>query len=229
MSNLIFISSIIDPPKLPLSYSTVRSVFNRTERYEQTKKTIESLCKYIPNISIILVECSNFDFNNKEHVTQYVYFKTHCKYFINIWDDELLRNRCYSAFKGIGEGTQTIAAINFILNNEIKFDSFYKISGRYFINNNFNYDLYKDNKNIAHHILNYDNIINTTFIKLLPENLKIFKRFLKDNEKNFLNNAQYELIVCNFYKSLNQNNTLLYTNNFNYVSGLISVDGDKLN
>ena len=43
MSNLVLITSVINTPKKPLSYSKIRSVFTREERFEQTKKTIESI------------------------------------------------------------------------------------------------------------------------------------------------------------------------------------------
>ena len=43
MKNIVLITSVIDTPKKPLSYCETRSVFNRKERFEQTKQTIESV------------------------------------------------------------------------------------------------------------------------------------------------------------------------------------------
>ena len=60
MSNLVLITSVINTPKKPLSYSNVRSVFTREERYEQTKKTIQSIREKIPNYKIMIVECTDF-------------------------------------------------------------------------------------------------------------------------------------------------------------------------
>jgi hypothetical protein len=45
MNNLVFISSIINTPNIPLSYTNVRSVFSHEERFIQTKKTIETIKK----------------------------------------------------------------------------------------------------------------------------------------------------------------------------------------
>ena len=52
MSNLVLITSVINTPNLPLSYSKVRSVFTREERFEQTKKTVESIKKTYPIIKL---------------------------------------------------------------------------------------------------------------------------------------------------------------------------------
>ena len=38
MSNLVLITSVINTPNTPLSYSKIRSVFTREQRFEQTKK-----------------------------------------------------------------------------------------------------------------------------------------------------------------------------------------------
>tara|TARA_B110000208_G_C11756952_1_gene425495 strand:+ start:1233 stop:1397 length:165 start_codon:yes stop_codon:yes gene_type:complete len=53
MINLILITSIINTPNKPLSYSKIRSVFTRKERFEQTKKTIQSIKEKIPEYKII--------------------------------------------------------------------------------------------------------------------------------------------------------------------------------
>ena len=61
MDNLVLITSIINTPKTPLSYSKIRSVYTRNERFEQTKKTIESIKEKIPNHKILIVECTDFN------------------------------------------------------------------------------------------------------------------------------------------------------------------------
>ena len=40
MSNFVLITSVINTPNTPLSYSAVRSVFTRKERYEQTSERV---------------------------------------------------------------------------------------------------------------------------------------------------------------------------------------------
>ena len=70
----------LNTPKIPLSYSNVRSVFTREERYEQTKKTIQSIKEKIPNCKIMIVECTDFTKVEKE------YFEKECDYVLNLWD-----------------------------------------------------------------------------------------------------------------------------------------------
>lgn len=107
---LILITSVIDTPNLPLSYSQIRSVYNREERYEQTKYTIETIEKFYPEADIMMVECSNFE----NHSEQLNYLKSKIKYFLNLWDKKELHSNIFSPSKSLGEGTQTIEAINFL-------------------------------------------------------------------------------------------------------------------
>lgn len=65
MNNIILITSVINTPNKPLSYSKTRSVYNRNERFEQTKKTIQSVKEKLPNIKIMIVECTDFNDNEK--------------------------------------------------------------------------------------------------------------------------------------------------------------------
>ena len=71
MRNLVIITSIIEMPNKPLSYSKTRSIFNNDERFEQTKKTIETIKKKIDDISILIIECSEF----KDNKDKYEYLK----------------------------------------------------------------------------------------------------------------------------------------------------------
>ena len=48
MNNLILITSVINTPNKPLSYTKNRSVFTRNERFEQTKKTILTVREKVP-------------------------------------------------------------------------------------------------------------------------------------------------------------------------------------
>ena len=43
MKNITLITSIIETPNLPLSYTNIRSMFSKNERFEQTKKTITTI------------------------------------------------------------------------------------------------------------------------------------------------------------------------------------------
>ena len=56
MNNLVLITSIINTPQNPLSYSNIRSVFTREERFNDTKETIKSIKEKIPYCKIMIVE-----------------------------------------------------------------------------------------------------------------------------------------------------------------------------
>ena len=103
--NLVIITSIINTPNKPLSYSKTRSIFTRHERFEQTKDTIQSIKKYIPNNKIILVECTDFSINENE------YFKNNCDIIINLIHKFKEKNYIYSSAKAAGEGIMTISAL----------------------------------------------------------------------------------------------------------------------
>ena len=64
MDSFVLITSVINTPNTPLSYTNTRSVFSRQDRFEQTKKTIKSVREKLSNSKIIIVECS--DFNEEE-------------------------------------------------------------------------------------------------------------------------------------------------------------------
>ena len=86
MNNLVLITSVICTPNTPLSYISVRSVYSHEERFEQTKRTIESVKQKIPNLKILIVECSNLSFDQED------YLKKNSDYFLNLYNDEKISN-----------------------------------------------------------------------------------------------------------------------------------------
>jgi hypothetical protein len=54
MNNLVLITSVVKTPDKPLSYINSRSIYTHEERFEQTKKTIQSIRQKIPNVKIFL-------------------------------------------------------------------------------------------------------------------------------------------------------------------------------
>ena len=68
-------------------------MYNRNERFEQTKKTIQSVKEKLPNIKIMIVECSNF--NEEENN----YFKENCDYILNLWEKKELHNNIFGTSK----------------------------------------------------------------------------------------------------------------------------------
>lgn len=217
-SNLVLITSIIYTPNLPLSYTNTRSVFSPEERFEQTKKTIQSVREKIPNSKIFIVECSNL---SKE---QNDYFNSNSDYFLNLIGNKNAVNNIYSISKSLGEGTMTIAAIDYIKQNNILFDNFFKITGRYWLSDKFNYINF-DNENIIVHYINNDvNNCCTSLYKLHKNNLDDFYNFLKLNTDLMLRCIGYEVLFAIFLNS-NINNKIINLNKIG-VNGYISVSND---
>jgi RecG-like helicase len=86
MKNITLITSVIDTPNIPLSYTPTRSVFTKEIRFEQLKKTISTIREKIPDNRIILIECSLLSEDERQYLTNAV------DYFLNIYDtdDQLL-------------------------------------------------------------------------------------------------------------------------------------------
>jgi hypothetical protein len=143
--NIVFISSKVIVSTNKFDYSSSRSIYTTEERYEQTLKTIESIRHYIPNSYVILFDNSDFD------EKQYSELKVKCDLFLNVCNDidiyEYTNNKIYKLY---GELAQTAYVLKYISENlgHLKFDNFFKISGRYWINKSFNYSDYINSHNI---------------------------------------------------------------------------------
>lgn len=189
---LFIITSVINTPIKPLNYCNLRSIFNKEERFEQTKNTIESINKYIPEASILIVECSYLNIEEEK------YLKKNSNYFINLYDNIEIRNKVYGLSKSLGEGTMTIEALKFIKNNNIIFDKLIKLSGRYKLNSDFNKQLLENNYIIVKKINNDKNNILTAFYKIQYCNYINLLNFLIDNITMMNNGIGYELIFAIF-------------------------------
>lgn len=211
---LCLITSVIKTPSLPLSYTDTRSVFTPEERYSQTLNTIESVRNKIPGVIICLVECSDLD------KYQVVKLTSHVDYFLNIFDDTELRSRVYSPSKSMGEGTMTIAALNYIRERDIKYTSFYKISGRYSLADSFILD---ESPIIVRPIGGNRGNISTLFFKLNKESVHDFYTFLVNHESDMRNCKGYEVLFAEFISS---RDLVKFTDTLG-VSGYVSVDADK--
>jgi hypothetical protein len=215
--NLVLIPSIIDTPNIALSYTETRSVYSKKERYEQTKKTISSVREKIPNCKILMVECSVLDDE------EYMFFTQNTDYFINLFDTPYKSN-IYSIYKALGEGTMTAIALEYILQNNIIFDNFIKITGRYWLDDNFNYSNIIPNKA-------YFRIINSDFVSTclysIPYSLvSSLYEFLLNSNKDFICCAGYEHIIRKFIHTISDE--FILNVSLLGVSGYISVCGDLI-
>lgn len=224
MKNLVLITSIINTPNYPLNYSHIRSVFNREQRFEQTKLTIESIKKYIPDCEILLVECTEFNENEND------YFTKHCKYICNLINYKYLVKNIYSQIKSYGEATMTMKAFEYINDNNLKFQNLFKISGRFYLNDNFNYSNWDNNKIVIKYSDDYN--VSTIIYKIYYTYYKKFKYHLYNNFSQFKHNTfQYEiffgLFFKNYYDYKSNNPNVILLNKIG-LSGYISVNNDYI-
>lgn len=132
MNNSIcfIITSVIEPwTALPFNYGTIRSAFSSEERFSQTCKTIASIHKYAPNADIWLIEGGK-----STYLSQIEDIK--CKViYVGKW--HLFRRAISSNSKALGEAAMMVYILPYILCSKYKY--FFKISGRYYLNNHFDF------------------------------------------------------------------------------------------
>lgn len=119
------------------------SLFTHEQRFFQTLKTIASLRHRVENSYIIL--CDNSPLTEEQkYILTYLVDK-----IILLHDDEPLYReieptRYNEGLKSRGEAYQMLNIIEFIKDKE--YDLFFKISGRYFLNNDFNLNNFNNQK-----------------------------------------------------------------------------------
>lgn len=195
MNNLVLITSVICTTNMPLSYTNNRSVYSHEERFEQTKKTIKSIKEKIPNSKIFLVECSVLNIEQSDYLIQ------KCDFFLNLYTNELIRDCTTSVSKSLGEGVMTLFALKYIIDNNIVFDNLIKISGRYWLSNNFDYTNFNNNDITIKYIENDKNNVFTALYKLPKQSVINYKTFLEGRLNDMKNCIGYEILFGIFIKT----------------------------
>lgn len=216
MDSFVLITSVINTPNTPLSYTNTRSVFSRQDRFEQTKKTIKSVREKLSNSKIIIVECS--DFNEEENN----YFKENCDYILNLWNKKELHNYIFGPSKSLGEGTMTISALKYIEELNLEYKYLYKISGRYWLNKNFKIENIQNN--IFKRINNNENNVFTALYKIDKKTVEKLVFFLINNIENMKKSIGYEILMSQFVKNIDKNLVDIIG-----LSGFVTVCGSEYN
>ena len=194
--NIVFITSKIHVSNVEFSYINKRSIYTPEQRFKQTLNTIQTVKKYIPNCFIILIDNSTFKNIDRDILQKNV------DYFINPYDNDFLNyytDLC--KYKCLGELAQHIFAYYYFFKhidlNSCKY--FFKISGRYQLNEYFNYEnfdndkiIFKKNQKIKDRMYFYtcfykmtNQFLPTYFNQLIDIYLKKEKYFNKDMEVIF--------------------------------------------
>ena len=202
--NIIVITSKIIVSDNKFSYVNKRSIYSNEERFNQTNETINTIKLYIPNYYIIL-----FD-NSKLSEQQYNILNNNVDKFINIInDDNLNHNTDICDLKLISELSQHIYLYDYFL-KYINFRenlNYFKISGRYIINENFKYQnynneyiIFKKNENLIDKEYYYTSFfkINNSNVNYFYENLNLLLNNMSYNEFNKYN---YEELIPNIFKN----------------------------
>jgi hypothetical protein len=220
--NITLIPSIIDTPNTPLSYHQTRSVYTKQERFEQTKITIESVRSRIPSNKIMVIECSPLTEEENQ------FFLENTDIFINLYDlpDKSYIEKIHSHSKSMGEGTMTLCAFEYLLANNIEYDTLYKLSGRYRLNDKFSYEQYNNNNNTMVQYYCEKECASTILYKLPRAQSLQWYAFLQNANYYFVNCYGYESIFAMFLKELEQQpeNLVVHTSKMG-VCGNISVCG----
>ena len=218
MRNIILITSVINTCFNALSYSNTRSFCNMNQRLNDTLKTIESIQKFIPDTDILLVECSELPLDIENILLNKVTF------FINLINSTDIKEKVQSSSKSWGEGTMTINAIQYLQNKSLHYDNFFKISGRYWLNDNFDYNKFISNNKIVCRFINSNpNIISTTLYKIPYNLIDSLKVHLENSQIDFENAVGYEMIFASFVNKFKDN--MINIKEKIGINGFISVDG----
>lgn len=123
-SNIILVSSMINISGMP------RTIFTPEERLSQTLNTLKNIRDKIPNSIIILLEGSNIStefmhvlYKHVDHLILYSY-DPEINFYVN------------NPNKSFGEVYKLLSVVNKL--QKYDFDKIFKISGRYYLNENFN-------------------------------------------------------------------------------------------
>jgi hypothetical protein len=216
--NITLITSIINTPNIPLSYIKTRSIYTREERFEQTKKTIESIKEKIPDNKIFVIECSQLTVDESD------YFNSKVDIFINIMEtnNKNLIDRMFTKSKAMGEGTMTIFAINYLFSNQIQCKNLFKISGRYWLTENFQYSNFNNECAVIKYIDNDTTNALTSLYKLPQTKIFDWYEFLINSEDDFRKCIGYENI---FAKFINTIPNVIVMDKIG-IAGNIAVSGD---
>jgi len=173
MKDCIIITSVIQTANKPLNYSETRSIYSHQQRFEQTLETIESVRKCMPDVHILLIECSP----PSEWMDT---LKSKVDQFINLEFNEIVNN---SLEKGLGEKTLLLHAL-YSLKEE--YANIYKITGRYVLIDNwhFNISKWRETDQLTFCKTDYcyglKDAIHTFFYRIPNSKLSLFKEVLNE-------------------------------------------------
>lgn len=205
--NIFLITSVIKV----LDDHNEKSFCHHPRRQHETLKTIYSIREKNPGAKIFLLECSDMS-REQEH-----FLKEKVDIFLNLSSDIEIHETVLKS-KSLGEKMMMLKAIDYLEKENIDFDNLFKISGRYWLNENFYIDNFKNESYSIKRLEN--NMVITNFYKL-PKRL-VFK--LKDYLLNSSSDIEeFKISFTNFIDTLKDNEV----NKNEIIGSLIGISGFK--
>jgi glycosyltransferase involved in cell wall biosynthesis len=211
--NIFIITSVLNCTNLELSYSKKRTVFSFSSRLRQTIKTIESIRKYYKDCHILLCDCSDLSNYKKEEISNMV------DYYYNFYDNESIKEAVNGKYKGYGECMLLLKSLEIINDLDYKYKYIFKISGRYYLNDNFDNNLFENNENVFTTWDGCNFSLCTVLYKLMYNDRKYFEDILRKSINELLQNNSIEICI---YKYFLKNINIVEKIN---VDGYLSTEG----
>jgi hypothetical protein len=145
--------------------------------------------------------------------------KNKVDYYYNFNNIDYININVKSKYKGLGEASILIEAINKINTLNTQYKNIFKLSGRYYLNNNFDYKIFENEDNVFTNWDASDISYCTIFYKINFKDIYLFKNSL-NNSVNELNNGN-SIEHC-LYKYFNYNVNIV--NKLN-VTGFLATEG----
>lgn len=191
--NVCLVTSKVQVTDVKYNYSQ-RSKYTTDERLLQTIETVQSVRMKIPDVFIILIDHSDLKTDLWNDLIQSV------DLFISD-SNQIMRWNCdLNKFKIYGELYQTIFANRAITSSGLSFKNFFKISGRYLLNEHFCYEKFNNNDNIFKQNHNIKNRLYyyTSFYKIARDSFYNFCTKLEQVYKDIMlyeTCADFETVV----------------------------------
>jgi hypothetical protein len=194
--NIVIITSKIYISNNEFSYIKNRSIYSKDERYIQTIETINSVRNKIPDSYILFFDNSIFTENEFNELNKLV----DC--FINITNDDNINFYTDKfKYKAFSEMFQMIKCYEYFLSkiNVKNIKNLFKISGRYVLNDNFDYNIFNNDDNIFKRNRDLLNLkyYYTSFYKISNNYIEDFFKILNNtfyNKDRYLE-MNYEEII----------------------------------
>lgn len=207
---VFFITSVINYQEKELSYSKTRSIYSAESRIEQTLNTIRSIRKKIPNALVVLFELG---FDNTNLV---VIQKSVDKYYF-LGRNIFVKLAVNSKHKGLGEAVGLLTGSSKFKHEYKNTQNYmFKISGRYFLNNNFSLKSWNEN-DIS--VKLYGDTISTRLYGFSSNYFKTWIKILLTSLPKLMQGMSIEQVM---YKKISKKKHVVKTLG---VSGLVSIDG----